>query len=242
LSSSVPETPEAAAQGGADDATASQGIARDAHRAVAREVMARAAHALRNPLTGVHLTLSRLRRQASEPEIREGLRDSIEGVEEMARTLSRLVDAYALPEPVEEVALARLLPRVAEAARTEVGEGVQVDCSVAASPVCVAPCRPLQLALLGLVRNAAEAMGGAGRVELRAYPSGPWARVEVQDQGPGFPSALLGSADRLARELTATPSFGLAIARRVVTEAGGQMELDNRPGGCVVLDLPAANG
>ena len=213
--------------------------AHNEHRAVAREVVARAAHELRNPLTGLQLNLARLRREAAEPGIREGLGDTLEGVDKIARTLSGLVETYAFPGEVEDIALGEHLADVAAAARAELPAAIVVEHSVSGAPVGTAPAGAFHLAVLGLVRNAAAVMPDGGCVGLHGSRAGPWARVEICDQGPGFPDELLGSADRIARTLARRPSFGLAIARRVMTDAGGRMEVQNRArGGCVVLDLP----
>jgi signal transduction histidine kinase len=72
-------------------------------------------------------------------------------------------------------------------------------------------------------------------------------RVEVRDQGPGFPADFTAHAfDRFTRadpsrtRSTGGAGLGLAIARGLVEAHGGRIWIDAPPGGRVTFELPAA--
>lgn len=102
----------------------------------------------------------------------------------------------------------------------------------------------LALALDELVENAVAALGGTGRIWLRAgMGAGGQVEIAVADDGPGM------TPDVMAR--CAAPSFasgvaahktglGLAIAARVAAACGGRLVLGRRSGGGAEarLELP----
>jgi len=94
-----------------------------------------------------------------------------------------------------------------------------------------------------LLDNAADAMGGQGRLLLRARREGEGVRVEVVDDGPGIPTAAL---DRVFDAFWTTKpagrgtGLGLDIARRIVEKRhSGRLTVTSRPGEtCFAVWLP----
>jgi len=89
----------------------------------------------------------------------------------------------------------------------------------------------LRQVILNLVRNAIEAMGTSGTLLLATEPAdaeGNLALV-VQDDGPGFQeSAPVFDAFYTSKE--GGTGLGLAIVHRLVTEHGGSVAVETRPG------------
>jgi signal transduction histidine kinase len=105
--------------------------------------------------------------------------------------------------------------------------------------------RPEDLAEVvhNLVVNAGRHAPGS-TVTLRCDTVGPSVRLLVEDRGPGVRPDLV---DRLfERGVTSDPSagkgLGLHIGRRLMREQGGDLEVQDRPGGgaSFVASLPAA--
>ena len=72
-------------------------------------------------------------------------------------------------------------------------------------------------------------------------------RVEVVDEGPGFPTEFrdhaferFTRADPSRNRATGGVGLGLAIARGLVEAHGGRIWIDGPPGGRVTFELPAA--
>lgn len=144
-------------------------------------------------------------------------------------------DVYRLPPPRRQ---RHDLRRVAEA----VAALVRVPCEqrriawsmrLPAQPVTVEVDRPqLEQALLNVVKNAVEAVGEDGRVELRLRPGPSRVVLEVEDNGPGLSAA--------ARANLFTPFFstkeqgqglGLTLVQEVLSNHGVAFSLDGPPGG-----------
>ena len=103
----------------------------------------------------------------------------------------------------------------------------------------------LERVLLNLLVNACEGDGhrGATEVWLRAEQAPEGVRVDIADDGPGFPPALL--RDEHAHAATSKrdgSGFGLFLVRNLVESSGGRLQLGARPGGGarVELQLPSA--
>ena len=84
-----------------------------------------------------------------------------------------------------------------------------------------------------LITNAVDAMGGKGKLRIRTVREPKYALVEVTDNGPGIDAEI--------RERIFDPFFttkgvnqgtglGLDVVARIVSNHGGQVEFDSRPG------------
>lgn len=90
----------------------------------------------------------------------------------------------------------------------------------------------LRQVVLNLVRNAAEAAVGAGRVEVRVEGGNGSARVIVRDSGPGLSR---GARAKLFEPFFKTkdsgPRLGLAVSQGIVQAHGGEIDAESLPDG-----------
>ena len=92
-----------------------------------------------------------------------------------------------------------------------------------------------------LITNALEAMPGGGEVRIGARKTGKYVLVEIEDTGPGIPHAI---RDRVF-ELFVTAGkanglgLGLALSRKAVRDAGGDMWIEAAAGARFVIRFPA---
>lgn len=215
------------------------------HRRLGRrlELVARACHEVRGPLTaarlGVHLA---------------GLRDGgdasrLAAVELELRRAGLAVDDLAaarhgrrVPDRRDLVDLGALLGEAAEAWRPVAeahGARLELVAPVGAAGATVRGDRVrLAQACGNLLANAIEHGGGA--IELRWRVAGSHARVEVCDGGPGLPAefAALTHGPRTGR---GARGRGLAIAADIAERHGGRLRsAPSSAGARVALELPAA--
>jgi signal transduction histidine kinase len=101
----------------------------------------------------------------------------------------------------------------------------------------------LRQVVFNLMKNAVEAAGPVGEVQVRVATSGDDADVAVQDSGPGI--APEAKARLFEPFFTTKPSgtgLGLAVSRAIALAHGGDIEIGAAgTGGAVfTLRLPAA--
>lgn len=201
-----------------------------------REVARRVAHEMKNPLTPVRFAVSQLSRSATpeQQEALEVLRAESARLEALAREFANL---GRLPEgPAAEVDLGELLD---ELLRTSLPPAMTGALQVApGTPHVLGHYDPLRRAFGNLVRNAVEASGGEGRLDVTIRPAGTRVVVSLSDHGPGIPPADRGRI--FEPYFTSKPDgtgLGLAIVRQAVEMHGGTIEVHETDGGGATFDV-----
>jgi signal transduction histidine kinase len=174
-----------------------------------------------------------LRRKDGETERRDSIaRDVLDAETDRLERLAReFADFGRMPEgPTAEVDLVELLE---ELGRTAVPNGVAVRVQANGSnSTIVGHYEPLRRAFANLLRNAAEAMGGTGSIEVAVQRNGAGVLVTVADHGPGVPREL---GARIFEPYVTTKSdgtgLGLALVRQTIDAHHGTIALSDTPGG-----------
>jgi signal transduction histidine kinase len=139
--------------------------------------------------------------------------------------------------------LAQTLGDLLELVRFQVPSGIRLDNLIPSRLRCRLPETHLRQAVLNLILNAAHALGeGPGVVTLGAAMADDALRIQVCDDGPGFPAELLRDGVRaFATWREDGTGLGLAMVRRFARDLGGELELANREphGACASLRVPA---
>lgn len=215
-----------------------------------------AAHQLRNPLTGLQLAVDNLELWLDDDDAREAHADAVAEVEHMAQTLEMMLVATTLAggAPIPDAEAPALLDVFADgvarwtAIAAEAGMTLDVD-TPDLRLVARQPAGGLAAVLDELISNAARLSGGT-RIRLDAVvdertEGESMVAVRVADDGIGIPSEerarAIGRFWRASRhQNVAGTGLGLAILADVITDAGGQLRLeDNLPTGLrVVVRLP----
>jgi len=99
----------------------------------------------------------------------------------------------------------------------------------------------LRQVFLNLIKNASEACGKEGKLEIRTEHSSSWIKISFSDNGPGIPEEVL---DRIFEPFFSTKKtgngLGLSIVRKIMDAHDGQIEVANisPAGGRITLMLP----
>jgi PAS domain S-box-containing protein len=219
-------------------------------------------HEINNPLGVIAVSVDGLQRWLDRQddlseELRKVLRESLTRIAEETRrgrsvtdrllhiarpaTQSRsLIDVNrAADETLATLAFA--MQRAGVEVRKEFGEGL---------PPLVGDEANLQQVLMNLLLNSIQAMESrGGTLRVATSHDGGGLCIEVEDKGEGIPAALLARiydpffTTKPAGEGT---GLGLFIAHRLITEMGGAIRVDSRPGDgtrfTVTFPAPAKDG
>jgi signal transduction histidine kinase len=196
-------------------------------------LLAEIVHEIRNPLVSIKTFLHLLGEEdaASGGEFREVAIDELRRIE---RLLEVVMQHARPPSPQSADAIGEIEPALRSVAQLATlraaARGITVELELAEDlpPAGIAP-DALRQVLLNLALNAIEVSEAGATVRLLAAACESGVEIAVEDEGPGVPEALRA---RLFEPFFSTKSraggLGLAITRRLVEEAGGAIEIQDR--------------
>jgi two-component system nitrogen regulation sensor histidine kinase NtrY len=217
-----------------------------------REVARRIAHEIKNPLTPIQLSAQRLRKKFVDraPDYEQVFEECTRTIIQEVNGLKSLVDEFSRyaakmpssdPKPNDLHLVVEMVLTLYSAAPKGVKIGRDLDPQL---PLVSVDPEQMKRALINLVDNALDALGGHGEIVIKTrYLKGKgMVALEVADTGPGIP--------RVDRERLFLPYFstkrggtglGLAIVHRIVSEHAGHIRIEeNIPKGTrVIIELPA---
>ncbi len=191
-------------------------------------------HDLRTPLAALRVRVESVEDDTDRARM-------VETIADMNHTLDDILSLARLgrpSEPVTEVDISALVDAVCEDFRDLGAEIAFED-----GPRLPMPLRPslIRRAVRNLLENAIK-YGGATEVSVR--DRGAAVEIVVADRGPGIPEARLAEVFEPFTRLegsrnrdTGGIGLGLALARAIVREAGGEIRLANRGGGGLAATL-----
>jgi len=206
------------------------------------------AHQINNPVNNILLTAEHALGEEG-PEAARIWREALTASAEEAKRCERIVRgmvAFSRGEPGQKWRedAHRVLRRACDlTADTAAKHEATVELRLGREPAPVlANPIALEQALVNIIRNALQSRPGAC-VTLRSERVGRAVRIEVRDDGRGLDRTALG---RLFDPFYTTRSdegglgLGLSVAHRIVTDHGGEIRVDSRPGEgtTVTVELP----
>jgi nitrogen fixation/metabolism regulation signal transduction histidine kinase len=203
------------------------------------DVARRLAHEIKNPLTPIQLSAERLAMKldgkvqpAEQAILSKSVRTIVDQVDAMKRLVNEFRDYARLPAaqlvPTDLNALIKdilvLYDHAAVPVRTELADSL---------PPVMADPQQLRQIVHNLVQNAQDAMAGQDGAEVllrtRRSDGGPWVRLAVIDQGPGFSEHILKRAfEPYVTTKSKGTGLGLAVVKKIMEEHGGRVDISNR--------------
>ncbi|EIJ36919.1 sensor histidine kinase [Thiothrix nivea] len=210
------------------------------------EVMARLAHELRNPLAGVKMACTNIRREIADSGEDVPHKERIElvgqEIDRMIQMLNSLLDqAHHQPEQLTSVQLDKAISDLLTLARYQMPEHISLHQEVPAAIVCRLPDTGLRQVLLNLILNARQALDSEpGTITVKAALENSILTISVSDDGPGFPPDLLENNIRAFNtHRVGGTGLGLSMVQRFARAHGGKLLLSSLEphGACVTLRL-----
>ena len=209
---------------------------------VSRELVRNLAHEIKNPLGGIRGAAQLLEAELPDADLREYTSVIIKEADRLQTLVDRLLAPHRVPRIVDDVNIHEVCERVRSVVLAEFPVELDIQRDYDASlPEFRGDKEQLIQALLNLVRNAAQAMGGVGAILLRTRVARQVtiARqrfrlaldLHVIDEGPGVPESI---RDRIFLPLVSGrdggSGLGLPLAQTFVQQHLGTIECDSRPG------------
>lgn len=201
-------------------------------------------HDLKNATASLNLTLKNLPVHFDDPEFRadalRGIGNTVRRIDDMIARLSALRHR---PDPLRVEADLNQVVQDALGALDRQPE-VEIAHDLAAIPPIRADREQILSVVTNLLLNALDALGSAGRIEVRTDYHGERVVLSVTDTGCGMSAAFL--RDSLFKPFQSTKPKGLGIgmfqSRMVVNAHGGSIQVESKVGvGTTVrVSLPAA--
>lgn len=207
-----------------------------------RELVRQLAHEIGNPLGGIRGAAQLLDAELASPALREYTRVIVKEADRLQSLVDRLLAPHRGRHVPERVNIHEVCEWVRSVVLAEHPRGLEILRDYDASlPEPLADRERLVQALLNLVRNAAQAMQGVGRIILRTRVARQqmiarrrWKLaldLHVIDDGPGVPPEIVDRIfDPLVSGRDGGSGLGLTLAQNLVQQHGGIIELDSRPG------------
>ena len=218
-------------------------LARAERLAAIGEVAAELAHEIRNPLAGIQMAFSNLRREIDDQFQCERMELINSELKRLAVLLNGMLNqSKHSPEVATDFDISTLIRDLITLTRYQVPEAIQLDIDILPVLRVHLPESGLRQALLNLVLNAVDALeSDVGRVVIKVRIDKMGLAIDVSDNGRGFPQELLDYGIRPFRtSRSGGTGLGLAMVQRFVREIDGTIKLSNQQphGACVTVLLP----
>ncbi len=196
-----------------------------------RQFASDTAHELRTPLAVLRLKVAELPDRAQAAQLDEELAGLAQLIGEMLR-FAHAEDVMATErQPMDIAAVVR--DACGSLAARAVARGIELELIAPDEGLTLPSHAELLTALVrNLVDNALSIAPPGSTVTIRVEPPG---RVIVEDEGPGVPdaqkTALFARLWRAERQRRDGAGIGLALVRRIAQLHGGDVWVEDRPGG-----------
>ena len=217
-----------------------------------RELIRNLAHEIKNPLGGIRGAAQLLERELERPGLHEYTQVIIKEADRLQALMGRLLTPHRLPR-LAEINIHEVLEQVKTLLLAEYPQGIEIVRDYDSSlPPLAGDREQLTQATLNIMRNAAQALQGKGRIILRtrAVRQITLAKkryrlalmVQIIDNGPGVPGAI---REKIFYPLVSGKEggsgLGLTIAQTFVNQHHGIIDCESQPGHtCFTLLLPLA--
>lgn len=210
-------------------------LGKQQHLATIGQIAASIAHDIRNPLTSIQgfvQLIERQERRAGYLEYYHIIRSEISRIDSLLREVLTLSKSHTMDQDSwKKVDLADLLQRLIMLMEPDcVRADVPIVLQLESAPIIFCSEDKIHQVFLNLIRNAIEAIGEHGQIDIVVTEEGEEAVVRIRDTGTGIPENKL---DNLFTPFFTTKpegtGLGLSICQSIVKAYGGAISVRNLP-------------
>ncbi len=220
-------------------------LARTERLAAIGEVAAELAHEIRNPLAGIQMAFSNLKREINDDSQSERMELIGNELKRLGHLLNDMLDqSRHSPEIATDFDITTLIQNLMALTRYQITETIELVNDSPNRLEVHLPESGIRQALLNLILNSADALGNnSGIIRIKIHAESDLLCIEVFDNGPGFSQDMLNYGIRPFRTSHQDGTgLGLAMVQRFVKDIDGKIKLSNitPKGACVSILLPRA--
>lgn len=201
---------------------------------------ARMAHDIRNPLAIIRGGIDYLKlKQPYQEKDLATFKTINKAIDRITHQIEEVLDFVKMtPLIIEPVSILSLLKQTKS--NLELPDSIQVelpekDISIECDH------RKIEVVLINLLRNSVDALGNSGSIKVRLEDMGEFARIEIEDSGPGIPEEVQSKIfDPLFTTKQRGTGLGLTSVKNIIEEHGGTIVFSNNPTVFSIL-LPKRN-
>jgi signal transduction histidine kinase len=210
------------------------------------EALSKAAREMRLPMESTFESLKGLQGMQAQPPEGEALSEALKNLQDNLRKIAVLVNEMLYEQALDPIlvdfqptdlsqVVTNLVEQFAEQAKTK-NVRLQLN-TIPHQPSISADPAALQRALGAILDNAIKYSPVGGDITLRMGGDKKYVWAEIQDQGAGIAPEILPQIferyyhqERGIEALYSGRGLGLAIARQIIIEHGGEITVASRPG------------
>lgn len=213
-----------------------------------RELIRNLAHEIKNPLGGIRGAAQLLDRELERPGLHEYTQVIIKESDRLQSLMDRLLTPHRLPQPAL-LNIHEVIERVRSLILAEYPQDIEIRRDYDVSmPMLKGDKEQLIQVVLNIVRNAAQAMQGKGRIVLSTRITRQVTlarkrcrlalRLQINDNGPGISEEL---REKIFYPLVSGreggSGLGLTLAQTFIAQHHGAVTFDSEPGNTVFTVL-----
>ncbi len=211
-------------------------------------MLAGVAHELNNPLSNISSSAQILAEEidGDEESLANELLAQINAETSRAGAIVKTLLALARHEQFhrDHYRLKPLLQEIIQLLQGQIAKEVDIQLAIAEELEIFADKPKIQQVFINLLKNSADAMGGKGIIQIKAWQNQGRLKIVISDTGPGIPRQL---ADKIFDPFFTTKDtgqgsgLGLFIVHDIIVQHGGTINIDQTrdQGAAFTIILPA---
>jgi signal transduction histidine kinase len=205
-------------------------------------LVAGVAHELNNPLSNASTSAQILLEELQEANLPDSeflieMAAKIDEETDRARNIIRSLLEFAHDREMrpKELALSAFITDTCKLVKGDIPDTIDFRTEISHDGIFLADKRQLQQALINILRNAAQALDGAGEILLKAgiAPEEHQLLIEVRDNGPGIAAVdveKIFDPFYTTKDVGKGSGLGLAVTREIVAKHGGEITVESAEG------------